>query len=72
MEKVNYLEDKGYNVMEVWECDIKQELEWDDEIKRYFKSYEVINPMEPCNAFFGGQTNTTKLFHECEEGKKIK
>ena len=61
MEKVNYLEDKGYNVVEVWEYNIKQELERDKEKKQYFNSYEVIDPLESCYFFFGGQTNAVKV-----------
>ena len=58
--------------MEIWECDIKREVKLDDEMKQYSDSHEFIDPLEPRNAFFGGQTNAAKLFHECEEGKKIR
>ena len=52
VEKVKYLE--GYVVVQVWECDIKRELERDEEMKRYFNNYKVVDPLEPRDAFFGG------------------
>lgn len=32
MEKATYLKDHGYNMVEVWECQIKRELEHDEEL----------------------------------------
>ena len=72
VEKAKYLEDKGYVVVQVWECDIRRELERDEEMKRYFDNYEIVDPLEPRDAFFGGRTNAAKLYHECEEGEKIR
>ena len=68
--EVKYLENRGYIVVQVWECYIKRELEHDEDMKRYFDNYEIVDPLEPRNAFFGGRTNAAKLYHECEEGKK--
>ena len=70
VEKINYLKDHGFNVVEVWECDIKREL--DEEMKRYFDNYDMVDPLEPRDAFFGGRTNAAKLFHECKEGENIR
>ncbi|XP_028405740.1 uncharacterized protein LOC114528308 [Dendronephthya gigantea] len=72
VEKVNYLENKGYTVVQEWECDIKRELGRNEEMKRYFDHYEVIDPLQPRDAFFGGRTNAAQLFHKCEEDEKIR
>ena len=41
LEKVCYLKDQGYRVVEMWECDLYKEMEQDEEMKRYF---EVMIP----------------------------
>ena len=72
VEKMSYLKDHGFGVFEVWECDIKKELEQDEDMKSYFDSYDLVDPLEPRDAFFGGRTNAAKLFHECKDGEKIR
>lgn len=71
MRKTKYLESCGYNVVEMWECDLKRALECDDVMKEYFDNYDIVDPLEPREAFFG-RTNAVKLFHECEENEKIR
>ena len=72
MQKTLYLKERGFNVIEVWECDIKRELEQNEDMKSYFDNYDLTDPLEPRDALFGGRTNAAKLFHECEEDEKIR
>ncbi|XP_028408209.1 uncharacterized protein LOC114530787 [Dendronephthya gigantea] len=72
MEKTCHLKDQGFKVVEVWECDIKRELECDENMRNYFDSYDLVDPLEPRDAFFGGRTNAAKLFHKCKDGEKIR
>ena len=72
MEKTQYLKDRGLQVVEMWECDMKKELEHDEDMKQYFEDYDVVDPLDPRHAFYGGRTNATKLFHECKEDEKIR
>ena len=44
----------------------------DEEMKRFFDEYEIVDPLQPRDAFYGGRTNATKLFHECQGDEKIK
>ena len=66
------LKRQGCNVVEVRECAIKRELAGDDDMKHYFNRYDVADPLEPRDALYGGRTNATKLYHECEEEEKIR
>ena len=52
---------RGFNVVEVWECDIKRELEQNEEMRRYFDNYDLTDPLEPHDAFFGGRTDAAKI-----------
>ena len=72
VRKVNYLKKRGLEVEQKWECELQKELEEDEELKQFFEEYEIIDPLQPRDAFYGGRTNATKLFHECQGNQKIK
>ncbi len=72
IRKVCYLREQGFNVIEMWECDLKRELEENEEMRCYFEKYDLVDPLEPRDAFFGGRTNAAKLLHECKGQEKIR
>ena len=72
IRKVCYLKEQGLNIMEMWECDLKRELEEDEKMRSYFEGYDLVDPLEPRDAFFGGRTNAAKPFHECKDQEKIR
>ena len=72
VKKVKYLKDRGLEVEQKWGCELKKDLEEDEEMKQFFEQYEIIDPLQPRDAFYGGRTNATKLFHECQGNEKIK
>ena len=72
LKKVKYLKDQGFQVVQKWGCELKKDLEEDEEFKQFFDQYEIIDPLQPRDAFYGGRTNATKLFHECQGDEKIK
>ena len=72
IRKVNYLKKRGLEVEQKWGCELEKELEEDEELKQFFEQYEIIDPLQPRDAFYGGRTNATKLFHECQGNQKIK
>ena len=70
--KIKYLKDYGFEVEQMWECELREEMEKDEEMKRYFEEYELVDPLQPRDAFYGGRTNAAKLFHECQGNEKIR
>ena len=72
MRKVKYLKDHGFQVVQKWGCELKKDLEEDEELNQLFQEYEIIDPLQPHDAFYGGRMNATKLFHECQGNEKIK
>ena len=70
--KIKYLEDYGFEVEQMWGCELRKEMEKDEEMKRYFEEYEIVDPLQPRDAFYGGRTNAAKLFHECQDGEEIR
>ena len=71
-EKVRHLKDQGFKVIEMWECDLVKEMEHDEDMRRYFEEYEIVDPLQPRDAFYGGCTNAAKLFHECQDDEEIR
>ena len=71
-KKVKYLKDQGFQVVQKWGCELEKELEEDEQLNQFFEDYEIIDPLQPRDAFYGGRTNATKLFHECQGNEKIK
>ena len=72
VKKVKYLENQGFNVVQMWECELVKQMEHDEDMKRYFEEYDITDPLQPRDAFYGGRTNAAKLFHECQGDEKIK
>ena len=56
----------GYNL--VYECEVQK----DNAFKKYCKAnnVELVTPLNPRNAFFGGRTNVTKLTYDFKHGEK--
>ena len=71
-EKVCHLKDQGFKVIEKWECDLVKEMEHDEDMRRYFEEYEIVDPLQPRDAFYGGRTNAAKLLHECQDDEEIR
>ena len=71
-EKVCHLRDQGFKVIEMWECNLLKEMEHNEDMKRYFEEYEIVDPLQPRDAFYGGRTNAAKLFHECQDDEEIR
>ncbi len=72
IRKVCYLREQGLNIVEMWECDLKRELEEDEGMRCYFEGHSLVDPLAPRDAFFGGRTNAAKLFHKCKDQEKIR
>ena len=70
--KVCYLKDQKLKVIEMWECKLLKEMGDDEEMRRYFEEYELVDPLQPRDAFYGGRTNAAKLFHECQDDEEIR
>ena len=73
LKKVIYLKDLGFEVEQKWGCEFKKELKQHEEMKQFMEDHdELVDPLQPRDAFFGGRTNAAKLLHECQGDEKIK
>ena len=72
VRKVKHLKECGFEVEQKWECELAKELDQDEEMKQFFEEHEIVDPLQPRDAFYGGRTNAAKLFHQCQGNEKIK
>jgi hypothetical protein len=67
MEKKRYLEGQGYIYVGKWECEFDREVREDDTLRNFVQQSEMINPLEPRDAFYGGRTEAFTLFQKDQD-----
>ena len=45
----------------MWECELLKEMKHDEEMRRYFEEYELVDPLQPRDAFYGGAYQCCKI-----------
>ena len=73
-EKHRLLRQHGYNHQIMWECDWDREVKSNEDLKQFIASYEMVEPLNPRDAFFGGRTDAVRLHHVVnkDQGEQIK
>ena len=69
-KRLEYLR-KYLNVEVYYECVIKEMLEKDAKMKKFFDEYQDVGPINFRDCYFGGRTGPMKLYHQVEPGQKI-
>ena len=62
----------GYTVVEMWECEWQKLVDTNEEVQRFLASLELVPPLEPRDAFFGGRTGAVSLHAVAGEGEEIR
>lgn len=62
----------GYKVIEIWECQWDRQLETNEAVQRFLKSFDLVPPLEPRDAFFGGRTGAVALHAVAGEEEEIR
>ncbi|XP_052762307.1 uncharacterized protein LOC128204947 [Mya arenaria] len=71
MAKKDFIESEGYSYESKWECDFKNDMEINLDMKQYIHNLEYVGPLEPRDAFFGGRTEGFKLYEEASSEQEI-
>jgi len=66
LEKIKKLKDQGYHVIEKWECEWDNDIKTDPELQQFLVDFKIVDPLQPCDAFFGRRTNAVKLHHKID------
>lgn len=70
-KKINQLTALGHRVYEMWECEWNQMINNYPQVKQFGDKLDIVTPLNPREAFFGGRTNAIKLYHEVEGDEQI-
>ena len=62
----------GYKVMEIWEHEWDQQVQTNEEVKNFLASFDLVKPLEPRDAFFGGRTGAVSLHAVAGEEEEIR
>ena len=73
MERLWKLEnEQGYEVHAVWECDFRQQLKKDSELRRMYEECNIpghLDPREHC--LRGGRTEPFRFHYQCKDDEEI-
>ena len=71
-QKMTCLRQKGYKVIEMWECEWQRLKANNPDIKKHVDDYHFVEPLNPRDAFCGGRTNAIQLYRIIKPGEKIR
>lgn len=71
MEKVMKMEPLGYKVKEMWECEWNKLKRENKEIANFVSKQNIVSPLNPTYAFFGGRTNAIKLYEGINDNEEV-
>ena len=67
VEKRETIKNAGYNHVSTYECQLNKNKEF-QKFAKYF-TQEIVEPLNPRDAFYGGRTNATKLLYNFKENE---
>ncbi|KAG5889668.1 hypothetical protein JTB14_007808 [Gonioctena quinquepunctata] len=72
--KKDRLKSLGYDVIDMWECDFKRQLNDNKELQDYVENHPLVlqTPLNPRDAFYGGRTGNTFEHYKAQNDEKIK
>ena len=62
----------GYTVIEMWECEWDRLVDNEPAVSQFLRSFDLVAPLEPREAFFGGRTGAVALHAVAGEGEEIR
>lgn len=66
-QKMQFLRNKGYKVVEMWECRWQRLKAEQEGVQEYVRTLNLVEFLNPRDAFYGGRTNAIKLYHLVDE-----
>ena len=62
----------GYNVFECWECQWDEQVQTNEAVQQFLNCFDLVAPLNPRDAFYGGRTGAVALHSVAEEGEEIR
>ena len=58
-------------MIEKWECAFNKDKKTDLQLQEFLKTFQLVEPLNPRESFFGGRTNAVCLYAEAKESEAI-
>ena len=73
-DKCQTLRQMGYKVVQIWECQWKEQKKASKEIQDFLKEINLVPQLNPRDAFFGGRTGAASLYYKAntDKGEQIR
>ena len=71
LKKINQLQAAGFHVKVMWECDYLKARKENPQLKEFVNTFELVSPLEPRDAFFGGRTEAITLYANAQDDETI-
>ena len=55
----------------MWECEWRKKIQTEPHINKCIERLDIVTPLNPREAFFGGCTNAIKLRHKVQDDEQI-
>ena len=69
--KIRRLQRAGYTVVVEWECQWQRKVKTTPSIQTFLVDLELVPPLQPREAFFGGRTGAVALYAKTGPGEQI-
>ena len=70
-KKTQKLRQAGYTVIEKWEHDFEVDKKTNPTLIEFLKTFDLVDPLNPRDSFFGGRSNGVRLHCAVAEGDEI-
>ena len=71
LEKRRFLESQGYTYRFIWESDFDRHIQENQDIRTFVECLDIVMPLEPRDAFYGGRTEAYTLYKEASKEESI-
>ena len=71
-KKTQQLRNAGYTVIEKWEHDFEEQKKTDQALIEFLNTFQLVEPLNPRDSFFGGRTNGIRLHCETVADEEIR
>ena len=71
LKKVKDLKAAGYRVVVKWECEYMKDKTTEPDLIAFLQTFQLITPLDPRDAFFGGRTEAITLYAKAAPGDHI-
>lgn len=71
-ERVLYIQENGFKVVVIWECEFDKKYKNDSFFKSFVENLEIVDKLRPGDALYGGRNEVFRLFKKAQGNEVIR